>query len=400
MTMNIRNTIKKNLQEIVGVIPNVDATANKIYRSLISTLESDKWTANDWLNKKDKEYNFSGDFSVGEFDVDNVNINLVMKNNEHADDIVLSEMGLGIGAEIENDSKFVQNLPDDEINIQIVLWVNFDSENIKNSKNDFNQYVVNFIEDNKPKFISSLSHEVGHAYAVLKKHPISVLQRAYYEGSMAIRFPRIVPIQNIIFDFYFAHMIEDLVRPNELDTLFKDAKVTPKEFYDALTNSRVYKRFKEMRDFNYENIIQDLKDNYMDAIDELFTEAGAPEEILSLSDEDKVNALLDFTSQQLRTATTHKLLDMVIDENPTIKMMVNLLGSRALPRNKLNYFNQSTSKILKKFPEDGQQFLKRAIKDLNILGDKMTKKISKLYSIVNNKEYELSKIEKYKRHKQ
>jgi len=398
--MNIRNTIKKSLKEAVGVIPNVDATANKIYRSLISTLESDKWTSNDWLNKKDKEFNFSGDFSVGEFDVDNVNINLVMKNNKHADDIVLSEMGLGISPEIKDTSKFVQNLPDDEINIQIVLWVNFDSEDIKNSKGDFNQYVVNFIENNKPKFISSLSHEVSHAYAVLKKHPISVLQRAYYEGSMAIRFPRIEPIQSIIFDFYFAHMIEDLVRPNELDTLFKEAKVTPKEFYDALTNSRIYKRFKEMRDFNYENIIQDLKDSYMDAIDELFTEVGVPNEVFSFSDDEKIDALLDFTSSQLRNATTHKLLNMVIDENPTIEMMVDLLGPRALPRNKLNYFNQSTSKILKKFPEDGQQFLKLAIKDLNILGDKMTKKIAKLYSIVNNKKPELSKVEKYKRHKQ
>ena len=42
----------------------------------------------------------------------------------------------------------------------------------------------------------------------------------------------------------------------------------------------------------------------------------------------------------------------------------------------------------------------KIIKELNIIGDKMTKKISKLYSLVNETEPQLTKVEKYKRHKQ
>ena len=42
----------------------------------------------------------------------------------------------------------------------------------------------------------------------------------------------------------------------------------------------------------------------------------------------------------------------------------------------------------------------KIIKELNIVGDKMIKKISKLYSLVNSEEQPITKVEKYKRHKQ
>ena len=64
------------------------------------------------------------------------------------------------------------------------------------------------------------------------------------------------------------------------------------------------------------------------------------------------------------------------------------------------YVMSNLSKVLKRYPEDGQLFTKKLIKELNIIGDKMTKKISKLYSLVNETEPQLTKVEKYKRHKQ
>ena len=42
--MNIRKSVRKKLQEAVGVIPNVDLTSNKIYRALIGSLENDDWS--------------------------------------------------------------------------------------------------------------------------------------------------------------------------------------------------------------------------------------------------------------------------------------------------------------------------------------------------------------------
>jgi len=397
--MKLRESIKKKIDEVAGVIPNVNATANKLYKGIISSIESDNWSVDDWQQKESKELKFYGDFNVGEFNIDTAEINLIIKDVNIKEILALHEMGLAISANVNRDTyEFNQTLPEEKIMIQIIFVTDFDNEDVKSLGDEFNDYLVNWLETNKTKIISSLSHEVAHAYGVLKKHPINTLQRAYYEGTQMIGFPKIEPMREIIFDFYFSHFIENLVRPNELDTMFKTNKVTPKQFYKALTSSRVYTRFKRMRDMNYENVIEDLKNNYINEINELFVYANAPDSVLNLPDDEKIIEFLDFTSSQLRGATEHVLNEFVLE--PLDMMMVRVLGNNSLSADKRDYIIKNTSKIMKRFPEDGVKFLKNTIKDMNREGDKMTKKISKLYHIVASQEKKpLSKLEKYKRHK-
>ena len=392
---------KKNLQEVVGVIPNVDETANKLYRGIVSSIENDDWSIDVWRHSDSKKFEFYGDFNVGEYNIDKANINLIIKDaNIHDKSLfVLAEMGLAIGASVNRQNfKFRQELPNDEISIQIVIVTDFDRDEVQDLGDDFNKYVAEWIESKRTNIISSLSHEVAHAYGVLKQHPLSTLQRAYYEGAQKIQLPNIKPIQNIIFDFYFGHLLENLVRPNELDTLFKENKITPKQFYEALTSSRVYKKYQKMRDLNYDEVIQDLENNYIGEIDKVLKMAKAPIKIIRLPDNEKVIEFLSFVSAQLRSATEQSLSQFVLE--PMEEMMVNFMGPQVLPKNKLDYMMDSVTKMIKRFPEDGEKFLNKTIKDMNIEGDKMTKKISKLYSIVASQEKKpLSNLEKYKRHK-
>ena len=76
------------------------------------------------------------------------------------------------------------------------------------------------------------------------------------------------------------------------------------------------------------------------------------------------------------------------------------LGDDGLEQDTKDYIVSNLTKVLKRYPKEGQMFTKKLIKELNIIGDKMTKKISKLYSLVNETEPQLTKVEKYKRHKQ
>jgi len=397
--MKLRESIKKKINEVAGVIPNVNETAIKLYKGIISSIQSDNWSVDDWEEKESKELEFYGDFNVGEFNIDTAEINLVIKDSNVKEILALHEMAIALLANINRETyKLNQTLPEEKIIIQIIFATDFNNEDVKSLGNEFNDYLVNWLETNKTKIISSLSHEVAHAYGILKKHSISTLERAYYEGAQLIGFPKIDPMREIIFDFYFSHIIENLVRPNELDTMFRTNKVTPKQFYQALTSSRVYSRFKKMRDMNYENIIEDLKNNYINEINELFVYANAPDSVLNLPDDEKIIEFLDFTSSQLRGATEQVLNKYVLE--PLDMMMISVLGNKSLPADKRDYIIKNTSKIMKRFPEDGVKFLKNTIKYMNREGDKMTKKISKLYHIVKSQEEKpLSKLEKYKRHK-
>jgi hypothetical protein len=397
--MKLRESIKKKINEVAGVIPNVNETAIKLYKGIISSIQSDNWSVDDWEEKESKELEFYGDFNVGEFNIDTAEINLVIKDSNVKEILALHEMAIALLANINRDTyKLNQTLPEEKIIIQIIFATDFNNEDVKSLGNEFNDYLVNWLETNKTKIISSLSHEVAHAYGILKKHSISTLERAYYEGAQLIGFPKIDPMREIIFDFYFSHIIENLVRPNELDTMFRTNSVTPKQFYQALTSSRIYTRFKKMRDMNYEDIIEDLKNNYINEINELLVHANAPDSILNLPDDEKIIEFLDFTSRQLRGATQQTLTKYVLE--PIEIEMIIILGSESLPADKRDYIIKNTSKIMKRFPEDGVKFLKNTIKDMNREGDKMTKKISKLYHIVESQqEKPLSKLEKYKRHK-
>ncbi len=396
--MNIRESIRKKLHEAVGVIPGVDLTANKIYRALTNSLENDDWSLGDWEQQGDKTYEYSGDFSVGKFNLDGVNLNLVLINTPEIDTIALQEMGLASQSSFDFDTKeYEQNLHDNELYIQIKLLVNFENDVISDLDDEFNQYLVNWIEKNKTKILSSISHEVAHSYAILIKHPTTALDRAFYEGAVEVRLGSVEPVGDLLFALYFSNEVENLVRPNELNTMFKENKITPKQFYEALTSSRVYKKYKQMRDFNYDDFVHDLETNHMDEINDVFIEAKAPMRIMKLPPKQKVLELLELISMNLRLRTKESLLNTVI--SPKEKFLANVFGDSGLQDDTKEYILSNLSKVLKRYPEDGEMFTKKIIKDLNIIGDKMTKKISKLYSLVNETEPQLTKVEKYKRHK-
>ena len=399
--MNIRKSVRKKLQEAVGVIPNVDLTSNKIYRALIGSLENDDWSLDDWMQQQDKDYEYSGDFTVGKFDLDGVNLNLVLMNTDDTDTIALQEMGLGSQSIYDFDTKeYEQNLVNNELHIQIKLLVNFDNDVISDLGDEFNQYLVDWIEKNKSKMLSSISHEVAHSYAILIKHPQNALDRAYYEGAVQVGVGSIEPVGDLLFALYFSHEVENLVRPNELNTLFKQNKVTPKQFYEALTSTRVYRKYQKMRDLNYDDFVNDLSTNYIDEINKLFRKINAPYQVMMLPPKQKVLELLKVISMNLRERTKQSLLNIVVSPKEQFFIQQLQLGDDGLEQDTKDYIVSNLTKVLKRYPKEGQMFTKKLIKELNIIGDKMTKKISKLYSLVNETEPQLTKVEKYKRHKQ
>ncbi|MDV7398135.1 hypothetical protein RZS08_42425, partial [Arthrospira platensis SPKY1] len=71
--------------------------------------------------------------------------------------------------------------------------------------------IQELFKDEKQIIITSLSHELMHAYEMYKKKISSPQSRASYEAYKNVRFG-IEPIDKFLHDLYFIHSIENVVR--------------------------------------------------------------------------------------------------------------------------------------------------------------------------------------------
>ena len=392
--MNIRNTIKKSLKEAVGVVPHIHETAEKIYRSLANALSNDSWSLNKWQNEEEKEFHFSGDFRMGDTIFSDAKVLVRVEESDTEEPIETNKMAVALEVERLPDLSLEQGIGDDTLNIIIVFDINFDSEDVIQSSGRFGDFMSDFMQSEKPTIISSLSHEIKHAYDATKSKKMQPISRAYYKGVQNIGVGPIKPLQKLLFGLYFIHFVENSVRPNEIHSLLVSNNITPKQFYDFITNQRVYKIFAEYRDLTYENFYNNLKTNYMEEIDGFFQHIGFLQ-YKRMDDDQKVEKLLDVISTGLRNSTIQELEQLIFDSEGEMKLAQLGLGAR----NKILYMIKNSGVVNRRFSDDGEKTFRNEIKDMNRISDKMVKKISKLYSLVNNQEPELSKVEKYKRHK-
>ena len=62
----------------------------------------------------------------------------------------------------------------------------------------------------------------------------------------------------ILYNSYYIHFVENLVRPTEIATELKLGNIDKKGFIDFLNNNETYKRLLEIRDFSYEKMKKTL----------------------------------------------------------------------------------------------------------------------------------------------
>ena len=70
------------------------------------------------------------------------------------------------------------------------------------------------MEKNKAGSVSSLAHELKHAYDNFKKPTEKVVDRSNYSGFQRSR-SGVRPMDQFMFKLYFINQIENLVRPTE-----------------------------------------------------------------------------------------------------------------------------------------------------------------------------------------
>jgi len=343
--MKLIKILEQVLNEKLGVPDGILEAAEDIFNKWISILEKRK-------GKKNKVFDFRIiPLEIGDLEVKNIKIELkTIKYNNY---------------------KFysMHVLPikggDFYFNVNIKTPSDWDIDGL-----------ISHLRKESSNYISFISHELKHWYDFNKQK--------YFRKSDILRFTNlsiidvedIKPIDDFLFSMYYISNVENVVRSTEFASRLKSEKVTRKNFLEFLKNDDTYFALNQAKNFSYEKLKDDLK-NYIPEIDKFFKEVGM----------DK-----DFKKYNIVLQTDKEKIDEFLKN---IKMVIEVYAVSYF--NELKKFDMLKDFGIKKETSDNvflksvgkfnsvDAFYKHGEKMLNSFGDKMIRKISKLYDMVDDK---------------
>jgi hypothetical protein len=230
--------------------------------------------------------------------------------------------------------------------------------------------VIELCKRSKDIMTASLSHELKHAYDHYKKPTQSITQISKYQGLQKTGF-QIKPISLFLYYLYFVHGVENLVRPTELSSLMKSNKIGKKDFYDFLTNSKMYTMMKNINNFTYEGLKSELKD-YIPQIDEILDRVN---EKTFNTDEEKIDEILRLVYVNLINNTLNTTKSIMV--NNFTESMLGFAGEKD------ELFRKIVKSVLK-FEDNEKKFYLFEEKKFKHISGIMMKKLSKLYSMAKD----------------
>jgi hypothetical protein len=332
---------------------------------LITRLKRKTITGNSNFNllfkNKDGKYSFS-DFK----NFENIKIEFefegydIAENPSHSGVLI---MGMGHQGEAQlNDLFDLVNVTNNTTTLSITLAIPTSMPEITNKD------VIKLLIDNKEMIMSSLAHELKHAYDGYKKPTEKLKNRASYSAYSSVR-TGIHEVDEFIYFLYFITTIENLVRPSEIYSLMQQGNITREDFLNFISSNRTYQTLKKINDFSVNGMISALKE--------------------------KPEAMDNFISK-------NSTYDVPVDIDKKIEIFFNVLYfelsknilMRALRILKNNFFetlfgvSEEKQKFLDAYETEILRFKNNPLKyfefqekKFKFVSEKMMKRLSKLYSL-------------------
>ena len=260
-----------------------------------------------------------------------------------------------------NTKKTLINKPfDGELKISI---------NIAYPENTTVDDVKNYFKNNEKSLVPSLAHELKNSFDSFINPKTSLKSITKYVGLQKTNFP-FKPISNFLYNLYFIHNIENLVRPTEFASLMSQNNVNKKDFYEFVTSSELYLKLKKIQNFSYVKLRESLKKDIPNI-----------KSFLTSIDVDVPNNNDEIVDELLR------LVYVNIVNNPlssTRDMMANNIFENFLgfSEDKENFFYE-LAQFAARFSDREPDFFKYEEKKMKYFADKMLRKIYKLYDLAD-----------------
>lgn len=353
--------IKKEFNEAVGVPEGIVDAGKQLYDDIKKNLSGE-------INKNQTEYelNFKPEkpYKIGDMEIDDVELKLELHpipNDEYGD----SNMTVFGGQKLKDTGKSViyMSIPS---NGNIKLTID------KPVPLDWTvQGVLDSFEKNKVMGVSSVSHELKHQYDTFKKPIHSPSHIADYRSKTKLMNFPINGLQRMFFDLYYMDKVENLVRPSELYAKLMTKGIKKSNFLDYF--KKEYANILDAMKFNVEDLIDELYENIDDVEQFLNHVDDMDEPVSEMTDEDKINMLLRVAYISYGNLSNTMLQNFLIDR--PIEMLIGLSG------NKEKYFNKHIYNTTK-YSENPLEFYKNVESYLKNTGKKVIKKMAKVYSLL------------------
>jgi len=380
----ITNNQLKLITEALGVPDNILNAADMLYDVVERDIKS--------IDTKQDEYTFNGNirFELGDkkkvkIDSYKLTVNLEKIDGEEGVlDIVQMTMGGFFG--FDRDKFMKQNQPSSTLELIITFAV---GDNWRPKE------LIKKMEEERDEHVSSLAHEIKHKYDKQSKlygliGPDAEYQAIQKRGTFGI------PVLDTVFFRYMYYIsgIENLVRPTEVAYSMKRKNITKSQFREFLENNRVYKELLEIKNFKYDDLINQLKGSE-DRLDALLEHIG--EEPSEMNIDEKINkvlevAYIDLVNNKMElfiNMTEHKS-DIFLEFAESLGILTSDVKERIKELQKTNEIRQKFLKYVTKYQDNPKKFFEVEIEKFNYVSTKMLKKIGKLYAMAKDDESQVN----------
>lgn len=354
--------------EVVGTPANIEKAATYLYDAILYNLNNTVGLVDENLIEiENTTMSIPVDMDVADLKIKKAKISF-----DFQIDSDWEWLGMAVASPIEGGKHYNLNIPKKakftEIEISITLKVPSFDETGKD--------IGMFFAKEKVEMIGSLAHELKHFYDAFIKSKInkpfsSIPKFASYEAYSTNAFGQITPLNEFLYNVYFADNMEMLVRSSELAAMISAGEITKNKFYDFLTQNRVYQRLKIIRDYSYQELRNKLKED-ISTIKNAFKESDIDYDYSAPDDEIIDLVLRIFVSN----VSAWKM--------QSIERITHLYSNQ----NFLDKFNfiQQQEKIARKFDNNFENYFKYEIAKSSKEAEQIMKKLAKLYSITPDNE--------------
>lgn len=225
--------------------------------------------------------------------------------------------------------------------------------------------LTNLLKSTKDKSIGILAHELKHVYDKYmfgKEYFDEVIDYSVWAN---IRTGFDV-VDEFIYNLYVISVAENLVRPSEMAGQIQTIGITKSEFKGFLENLRLYKELKEIKYWSYQNFREEIRKS----VPELRTK------IKGIPIDEPEESIIDFICETTMDSLTGEM-DERMQKLVGIHNVANLLQGKIKPEDIERYERYIKQRTYKNCDDFFNYWQKR----LNFEGEKMIKKISKLYDM-------------------
>lgn len=377
----LRNIVSTVINEAVGVPDNITNVAQTLYNKLIEKFDRLISSGYDLNDLENETLTIGIDDKVGDIEIDSVDIIFKFITNEKLSPIAYQNKVL---ARLSSDDlSMVYKEFENEVELQLIFEISPET-----TITDLKDYFIS----EKNDVVSTFSHELKHTYDHTKRTKSNLKRKAEYqvfsERGFGIR-----PVDRVIKSLYYTTAIENLVRPSEIYSRMESSRINKEQFYDFFMNDSTIKHLIEIRDYNFDLFIGDMR-KYIDDCEGFLRKVGEYDE--SMSEDEVISRVLELVYINLINWKTD-VLQEYLQIGSTQDMIDELLFGKDRVKEKVNFLS-GYQKSLSKYEDDPIEFYKNEIDHSSSVASKMVKKLSKLFSLVKeSKENSIIDFEKYQK---